>query len=81
MNPSRNARASMLRYSRVAEPITRMTPLTELPELLRVEEAAAYLGISRGLAYELARQGQLASVKLGRLLRIKRDGLEVKNER
>ena len=56
--------------------ITRQTPLNELPELLRVEEAAAYLGIGRGLAYELARQGTLPSVRLGRLLRIKRDGLE-----
>ena len=56
--------------------ITRQTPLNELPELLRVEEAAAYLGIGRGLVYELARQGTLPSVRLGRLLWIKRDGLE-----
>ena len=58
--------------------ITRLTPLADLPELLRVEEVAKYLGVSRGLAYELARQGTLPSIKLGRLLRIKRDGLEVK---
>jgi excisionase family DNA binding protein len=43
--------------------------------LLRVEEAAAWLDISKGLAYELARRGELPSVKLGRLLRIRRDGL------
>lgn len=59
--------------------ITRFTPLADLPELLRPEEAAAYLGVSKGLAYELARRGDLPSVKLGRLLRIKREGLiEVK---
>jgi len=59
----------------VRNAITRQTKLDDLPELLRVEEAAAYLGIGRGLAYELARRGELPSVRLGRLLRIKRDGL------
>lgn len=56
--------------------ITRLTPLNELPELLRVEEAAAYLGIGKGLAYELTKRGELPSVRLGRLVRIKRDGLQ-----
>jgi len=55
--------------------VTRMTPLNELPELLRPEEAAAWLGISRGLIYELAKRGELPSVRLGRLLRIRREGL------
>jgi excisionase family DNA binding protein len=58
----------------VAE-ISRTTPIGELPELLRVEEAAAWLGASKGLIYELARRGDLPSVRLGRLLRIRRDGL------
>jgi excisionase family DNA binding protein len=48
----------------------------ELPELLRPEEAAAWLGVGRGIVYELARRGELASVRLGRLLRITRSGLE-----
>ena len=56
--------------------VTRMTALVDLPELLRIEEAAAYLGVSKGLAYELARRGELPSVKLGRLLRIRRGGLD-----
>jgi excisionase family DNA binding protein len=56
--------------------ITRLTPLADLPELLRVEEAAAFLDISKGLVYSLARSGDLPSVKLGRLLRIRREGLE-----
>jgi excisionase family DNA binding protein len=56
--------------------VTRLTPINELPELLRVEEAALYLGTSKGLIYELARRGELPSVRLGRLLRIRRDGLD-----
>jgi excisionase family DNA binding protein len=55
--------------------INRHTPLLDLPELLRPEEAAAVLGISRWLVYELAKRGELPSVRLGRLLRITRDGL------
>jgi len=56
--------------------ITRHTPLADLPELLRVEEAAAWLGISRGLAYGLAQRGDLPVIRLGRLVRIRREGLE-----
>jgi excisionase family DNA binding protein len=55
--------------------VTRFTPGNELPELLRVEEAAVWLNIGRGLAYELARNGTLPAIKLGRLTRITRDGL------
>jgi excisionase family DNA binding protein len=55
--------------------INRHKPLLDLPELLRPEEAAAVLGISRWLVYELAKRGELPSVRLGRLLRITRDGL------
>jgi excisionase family DNA binding protein len=56
-------------------PITRHTPLADLPEFLRCEEAAAFLGVSKGIVYELARRGELPSVRFGRLLRIKREGL------
>lgn len=56
--------------------ITRNTPLSDLPELLTVDEAAAWLGIGRGLVYELVKTGELRSVKLGRLVRVRRDGLE-----
>ena len=58
--------------------ITRTTPVANLPELLRVEEAAVWLDVSRGAVYELARNGGLGSVKLGRLLRITRDSLASK---
>ena len=43
---------------------------------LTVEEAAHLLGISRGLAYELARLGQLPVVRLGRRLLVPRAALE-----
>jgi excisionase family DNA binding protein len=59
----------------IRAPITRWTPVADLPELLRVEEASAWLDCGRGLVYDLIRQGQLAHVKLGRLTRVKREGL------
>jgi excisionase family DNA binding protein len=59
----------------VAEPITRHTSLGDLPELCRAEEVAAYFGCSKGIVYEMVKRGDLPSVRLGRLLRIKRDGL------
>ncbi len=43
---------------------------------LTIEEAAAALGISRGLAYELARTGGLPVVRLGRRLVVPRTRLE-----
>ena len=57
--------------------ITRWTAFADLPELLRPEEAAAWLDVGRGSVYELARRGELPAVRLGRLLRISRDGLAV----
>lgn len=55
--------------------ITRTTPPEQLPELLFVSEAAAWLGIGKTLCYELVQRGDLPSVKLGRLVRVQRDGL------
>jgi excisionase family DNA binding protein len=37
-----------------------------------VEEVAAQLGVSRGLAYELARRGEIPVLKLGRRMVIPR---------
>ncbi len=42
---------------------------------LTIDEAAAQLGISKYLAWELVRKGQLRSVKLGDLRRIPRTAL------
>lgn len=43
---------------------------------LTVEEAAALLGISRGLTYELVRRGELPVLRLGRRLVIPRKALQ-----
>ena len=56
--------------------ITRSTPVSELPEFLKVEEFAELMNCSRGLAYTMATSGQIASVRLGRLLRIPRSAIE-----
>ncbi len=41
-----------------------------------MEQAAEYLRISRGLAYSLVREGKIPSVKLGRIIRVPRSGVE-----
>jgi excisionase family DNA binding protein len=41
-----------------------------------VEEAAALLGVGRGLAYEMARTGRLPILRLGRRVLIPRQALE-----
>jgi len=56
--------------------IDRYTPLDQLPELLRAEEAARWLDVSRGSIYEMCRRGELPYVRLGRLLRVRREGLK-----
>lgn len=38
------------------------------PLTMSVEDAAKLLGVSRGLAYEAARRGELPTIKLGRRL-------------
>ncbi len=44
--------------------------------MLTVVEAARWLRISRNLAYELVNQGQIPSVRLGRVIRVPRWALE-----
>ncbi len=46
------------------------------PEMLTVPEAAAYLRISRDLAYELIARGELPHVRLGRVIRVPGFGLQ-----
>jgi excisionase family DNA binding protein len=57
---------------RTADPAT----LDPSRSLLTVEEAAAVLRIGRNMCYELIRQGQIPHVRLGRLIRVPRFGLE-----
>jgi excisionase family DNA binding protein len=56
-------------------PITRYTNVDDLPALCRVHEVAAWLGVSRGQAYAMVKSGALASVRLGRLVRVPREAL------
>ena len=55
--------------------ITRHTPFDDLPEFLKVEELAKWLGIGRGTAYSLVASGQIKAVRLGRLVRIAKSEL------
>lgn len=63
--------------------VRQVPSLDDLPEVLTVEEAASVLRISRGAAYELARQWResdgrhgLPVVTLGRSLRVPRHALQ-----
>ena len=47
----------------------------DLPEMVMVEEAAAFLRIGRNSAYELVKSGALRSVRFGRLIRIPKQAL------
>lgn len=53
--------------------ITRRTRFGDLPDLLSVEEARAYLGLGRSTMYELLRRKELACVRFGRVIRIPRE--------
>ena len=46
--------------------------MSEPPLVINVEDAARLLGISRGLAYEAARRGELPTIRLGRRLLVPR---------
>lgn len=52
------------------------TPLDPTRLLLTVPEAARRLGIGRTLMYELISTGQIASVRVGRLRRVRPTDLE-----
>ena len=55
--------------------IARSSAITDLPQFLSVPECATYLGIGRGLVYELIASGQLISCRLGRLLRVRANAI------
>ena len=48
---------------------------TDLPPVLRIEEAAQLLKIGRSAVYDLIRTGRLRSFKVGRSRRIPRDAI------
>ena len=50
--------------------------ITNGPLLLRIPEVARTLGIARSLAYQMARDGRLPVVHIGKAVRIPRQRLE-----
>jgi excisionase family DNA binding protein len=55
--------------------LSRLTPFTELPELLTPVEFATVSGMSKGIVYDLVRRGALRHVRFGKLIRIRREAL------
>ena len=47
----------------------------QLPDILTVEEAAAFLRVSRWATYEAIRARQIPHIKIGRLIRIPKAAL------
>ena len=60
-----------LKFSAPA-PITRSTPVSDLPDRMFISEAAAALGVSSGCIYSMVARKELFAVRVGRLLRIPR---------
>ena len=52
-----------------------MTLDDDLPPILTVEQTAQVLGISRGLAFAAARNGDIPSIRIGRRILVPRDRL------
>jgi len=52
-----------------------MKPVTNDRLLLRIDEVAALIGVSRTTAYALVNKGEIPSVRIGGLLRIPNDAL------
>lgn len=57
-----------------------MNKYDQLPDVLTVEELCAFLKISPNTAYELIRQGDLPSIRIGRSIRIPKRALIKKLE-
>jgi len=58
-------------------PISRQTPLSDLPEFLTPDEFRAYVGIGRSTMYDLLRREEIPHVKFGRCIRIPKSALAV----
>jgi excisionase family DNA binding protein len=68
-------RAAVARIPTTPPGITRYTLREDLPEWLRVEEAAAAVGVSTSVVYGMCTRGEMPCKKFGRLLRIHVDGV------
>jgi excisionase family DNA binding protein len=61
-----------LTLAKLPAPISRATPISELPDRMFISEVAAALGVSAGCVYGMVNRGELRAVKIGRLMRIPR---------
>ena len=57
--------------------IERPTSFDNLPLTFRVEELMPILGVGRNTAYELVRSGQIKSIRIGKQIRIPKEGLRL----
>lgn len=48
-----------------------------LTKLLKSEEIAQLLGVSKSFAYKLIRQGMVPSVRMGRSVRVRQEDLDI----
>ncbi|MEQ1757597.1 MAG: excisionase family DNA-binding protein [Vicinamibacterales bacterium] len=55
--------------------VTRLTPVSDLPELLRVGECSVWADTSEFTIREMIKKGELRAVRFGRLLRVPRSEL------
>jgi excisionase family DNA binding protein len=51
-------------------------PYNELPDVLTVDEAAAYLRVGRSSIYEAVRQREVTAIRIGRRIVIPKRGIE-----
>lgn len=50
--------------------------ITELPDIITVEEMASFLRIGRNAAYKMIQGNEIAYVRIGRTIRIPRRAIE-----
>jgi excisionase family DNA binding protein len=55
--------------------MTASRKLDDLPDVLRPQEAAKFLGLGKNTTYELIQQGRLPAVRVGRRLLVPKRGL------
>jgi excisionase family DNA binding protein len=71
---SRSAAAPVARASRSSESEAGMAVLGEA--LMDVQDVAAFLHVSKSMVYKLAASGDLPAVRIGRLVRFTRRGVD-----
>lgn len=60
----------------VPNPNPGQTGTGDVPEFITVDEFASRLRVSRSMAYNLVRDGEIEAISIGRLLRISRQAYE-----